>query len=108
MRDVDPVPNPTAMPSSTNSTARFATSRFASSCVTDSPRDSLPKISRQQTDFAEKLDHKSDLFSPCKRAYSRSMIETQQLPDIDWTDCSLVERVPGKVSGVPILKGTRV
>ena len=32
----------------------------------------------------------------------------QQLPAIDWTDCSLVERVPGKVSGVPILKGTRV
>jgi uncharacterized protein (DUF433 family) len=36
------------------------------------------------------------------------MIETEQLPAIDWTDCSLVERVPGKVSGVPILKGTRV
>ena len=30
---VVPVPSPTAIPSSTNSTARFATSRFASSCV---------------------------------------------------------------------------
>ncbi len=27
---------------------------------------------------------------------------------IDWTDCPLVEVVLGKVSGVPILKGTRV
>ena len=27
---------------------------------------------------------------------------------IDWTDCPLVERVPGKVSGVPILKHSRV
>lgn len=27
---------------------------------------------------------------------------------IDWTDCPLVECVPGKVSGVPILKHSRV
>jgi uncharacterized protein (DUF433 family) len=27
---------------------------------------------------------------------------------MDWSDCPLVEVVPGKVSGVPILKGTRV
>jgi uncharacterized protein (DUF433 family) len=27
---------------------------------------------------------------------------------IDWSDCPLVEVVPGKVSGVPILKGTRM
>jgi uncharacterized protein (DUF433 family) len=27
---------------------------------------------------------------------------------IDWTGCPEVERVPGNVSGVPILKGTRV
>lgn len=27
---------------------------------------------------------------------------------VDWADCSLVETVPGKVSGVPILIGTRV
>lgn len=26
----------------------------------------------------------------------------------DWSQCALVERVPGKVSGVPILKGTRM
>ncbi len=28
--------------------------------------------------------------------------------EIDWSDCPLVERVPGKVSGVPILRHTRV
>ena len=27
---------------------------------------------------------------------------------MDWSECSQVELVPGKVSGVPILKGTRV
>jgi uncharacterized protein (DUF433 family) len=27
---------------------------------------------------------------------------------IDWDDCDLVERVPGKVSGVPILKHSRL
>ena len=28
--------------------------------------------------------------------------------DIDWTDCELVERIPGKVSGRPIVRGTRI
>jgi uncharacterized protein (DUF433 family) len=27
---------------------------------------------------------------------------------MDWTGCELVERVPGKVSGKPIVKGTRI
>jgi len=27
---------------------------------------------------------------------------------IDWDDCDLVERIPGKVSGVPILKHSRL
>ena len=27
---------------------------------------------------------------------------------IDWTDCELVERIPGKVSGRPIVRGTRI
>ena len=43
-----------------------------------------------------------------KQGYPRSLIETQQLPAIDWTDCPIVESIPGKVSGVPILVGTRV
>ncbi|MCX6591123.1 MAG: DUF433 domain-containing protein [Acidobacteria bacterium] len=28
--------------------------------------------------------------------------------DLDWTGCELVERVPGKVSGRPIVRGTRI
>lgn len=27
---------------------------------------------------------------------------------VDWTGCELVERVPGKVSGQPIVSGTRI
>ncbi len=27
---------------------------------------------------------------------------------IDWTDCELVERIPGKVSGRPVVLGTRI
>ena len=27
---------------------------------------------------------------------------------MDWTDCELVEVIPGKVSGVPLIKGTRI
>ncbi len=29
-------------------------------------------------------------------------------PVMDWTDCPLVEVVPDKVSGVPLLRGTRL
>jgi len=28
--------------------------------------------------------------------------------DIDWTGCDLVERIPGKVSGRAIVRGTRI
>ncbi len=28
--------------------------------------------------------------------------------NIDWTGCELVERVPGKVSGRPVVAGTRI
>jgi uncharacterized protein (DUF433 family) len=28
--------------------------------------------------------------------------------EMDWTGCDLVERVPGKVSGQPVVKGTRI
>jgi uncharacterized protein (DUF433 family) len=36
------------------------------------------------------------------------MTGVKQLATIDWAGCSLVEVNPRKVSGVPILKGTRV
>jgi uncharacterized protein (DUF433 family) len=32
----------------------------------------------------------------------------QNMPAIDWSDCPLVEVIPGKVSGVPLLKDTRL
>lgn len=28
--------------------------------------------------------------------------------DIDWTGCELIEQIPGKVSGRPIVRGTRI
>ena len=28
--------------------------------------------------------------------------------EIDWTACELIEQIPGKVSGRPIVRGTRV
>ena len=28
--------------------------------------------------------------------------------DIDWMKCELIERVPGKVSGRPVVRGTRI
>ena len=28
--------------------------------------------------------------------------------DIDWMECELIERIPGKVSGQPIVRGARI
>jgi uncharacterized protein (DUF433 family) len=28
--------------------------------------------------------------------------------DMDWTNCDLIERVPGKVAGKPVTRGTRI
>ncbi len=36
------------------------------------------------------------------------MTHLQASPVVDWTDCPLVEVVPGKLSGVPLLRGTRL
>lgn len=36
------------------------------------------------------------------------MAQLLESPVMDWTDCPLVEVVPGKVSGVPLVKGTRM
>ncbi len=36
------------------------------------------------------------------------MLIRTESPVMDWTDCPLVEIIPGKVSGVPLLKGTRL
>jgi uncharacterized protein (DUF433 family) len=29
-------------------------------------------------------------------------------PEVDWTQCELIEQVPGKVSGRPVVRGTRI
>ncbi len=36
------------------------------------------------------------------------MAKIEDETGIDWTACDLVERVPGKVSGQPIVRGTRI
>ena len=36
------------------------------------------------------------------------MAETIADSYINWTGCELVERIPGKVSGRPIVRGTRI
>ena len=36
------------------------------------------------------------------------MAEIDTISDIDWTQCELIERVPGKVSGRPVVRGTRI
>jgi uncharacterized protein (DUF433 family) len=36
------------------------------------------------------------------------MANAQTTVDIDWTACELIERVPGKVSGRPVVRGTRI
>lgn len=36
------------------------------------------------------------------------MINTEITSDIDWTQCELIECVPGKVSGRPVVRGTRI
>jgi uncharacterized protein (DUF433 family) len=41
-------------------------------------------------------------------AYALAIIQLQESPVMDWTDCPLVEVIPGKVSGVPLLIGTRL
>ena len=39
-----------------------------------------------------------------RRVNSTARTETE----IDWTECELIERIPGKVSGRPIVRGTRI
>lgn len=36
------------------------------------------------------------------------MVRTDTSLKIDWTQCELIEQVPGKVSGRPIVRGTRI
>ena len=36
------------------------------------------------------------------------MVRMATPSEIDWEQCELIERVPGKVSGRPIVRGTRI
>ena len=36
------------------------------------------------------------------------MTSTSKDIDIDWMDCELIEQIPGKVSGRPVVRGTRI
>jgi uncharacterized protein (DUF433 family) len=36
------------------------------------------------------------------------MAKSDAISEIDWTQCELIERVPGKVSGRPVVRGTRI
>jgi len=38
----------------------------------------------------------------------RDMANVETDLEIDWTACELIEKVPGKVSGRPIVRGTRI
>lgn len=35
-------------------------------------------------------------------------MKNDTLADMDWTGCELIERIPGKVSGRPVVRGTRI
>ena len=36
------------------------------------------------------------------------MLGTEVTTQVDWTQCELIECVPGKVSGRPVVRGTRI
>ena len=36
------------------------------------------------------------------------MARAEIVSEIDWTQCELIEQIPGKVSGRPIVRGTRI
>ena len=36
------------------------------------------------------------------------MVPIDAASEIDWTQCELIECVPGKVSGRPVVRGTRI
>jgi uncharacterized protein (DUF433 family) len=38
----------------------------------------------------------------------RAMANLATDTEIDWTGCELIERVPGRVSGRPVVRGTRI
>jgi len=56
------------------------------------------------TKALDALDEKSPVASPEQRGHS----DPQAQSHIDWMACELIEAIPGKVSGRPIVRGTRI
>jgi uncharacterized protein (DUF433 family) len=48
--------------------------------------------------------------APWQKAYDErgGAAELDTISDIDWMACELIEQVPGKVSGRPVVRGTRI
>ena len=46
--------------------------------------------------------------APCQSALAVAVIQSYCLVMLDWSQCSAVERIAGKVSGAWLFKGTRV
>ena len=56
-----------------------------------------------------RVDEKSLCLISCyDEAIEPSSTAMSDPTEIDWTDCPDIERVAGKVSGQPIVKGTRI
>lgn len=54
------------------------------------------------------LLHLVPVVVPVKPAYAVAMNQLLENPEIDWTACTLVEINSRKLSGVPVLRGTRM
>jgi uncharacterized protein (DUF433 family) len=48
------------------------------------------------------------LLRGCPAPISYGKVKKMDSSYIDWADCELVERIPGKVSGRPVIRGTRI
>jgi uncharacterized protein (DUF433 family) len=46
------------------------------------------------------------MFRPPRAAERSEALDTAS--GIDWMDCELIEKIPGKVSGRPVVRGTRI
>ncbi len=71
------------------------------------PARDQPNLCRSVT-IITSYQSSRNVYLPQERAYAERMDYLQDTPAMDWTDCPLVEVVPGKVSGVPLLRGTRL
>jgi uncharacterized protein (DUF433 family) len=64
---------------------------------------------RQAANRCLALGHSTEQFLGDSLGDSRSVwCYMGAMKNIDWTECALIETVPGKLSGVPVLRGTRV